>query len=260
MKTSGITLFIALLLSVSSVATAQKSKRELYQLKTYTVASDAQSQMVDKYLKEAFIPALHRANIKSVGVFKSIPNATDTVKRIYVLIPFNSLPQFNNLDNLLAKDTQYQTAGSAYINAPYNNPPYVRIESTLMQAFTDMPQMRPTPLKGPRSERIYELRSYESATEKLYRNKVDMFNAGGEVKLFEKLGFNAVFYAEVISGSKMPNLMYMTTFDNKASRDEHWQAFSAAPEWTALKAMPNYQNNVSKNDTRFLVPTEYSDY
>ena len=86
-----------------------------------------------------------------------------------------------------------------------------------------------------------------------------MFN-DGEGALFDRLGFNAVFYGEVISGSTMPNLMYMTTFENKASRDEHWKAFSTAPEWEKLKVMPKYQNNVSKNDTRFLTPTEYSDY
>jgi hypothetical protein len=30
-----------------------------------------------------------------------------------------------------------------------------------------------------------------------------MFNVGGEIDLFEQLGFNAVFYGEVISGAKL---------------------------------------------------------
>ena len=64
------------------------------------------------------------------------------------------------------------------------------------------------PLKAPtfnnaRSERVYELRSYESATEQYNINKVEMFNVGGEIDLFEQLGFNAVFYGEVISGAKL---------------------------------------------------------
>ena len=29
----------------------------------------------------------------------------------------------------------------------------------------------------------------------------------------------------------MPNLMYMTSFDNMAARDEHWKAFSSDPLW-----------------------------
>ena len=87
-----------------------------------------------------------------------------------------------------------------------------------------------------------------------------MFNAGGEVVLFDELGFNAVFYAEVLSGNKMPNLMYMTTFENQEIRDDLWKSFGDAPKWKEISSMPKYQNNVSHIDRIFLYPTEYSDY
>ena len=87
-----------------------------------------------------------------------------------------------------------------------------------------------------------------------------MFNEGGEIDLFKQLNFNAVFYGSVVSGSRMPNLMYMTTFENKTDRDAHWKAFGDSPVWQKLKALPEYQNNVSKNDQIFLYPTLYSDY
>ena len=87
-----------------------------------------------------------------------------------------------------------------------------------------------------------------------------MFNAGGEIKLFERLGFNAVFYGEVISGAKMPNLMYMTTFADQQSRDAHWKSFVDSPEWKGLIAMEKYKNNISHIDITFLYPTDYSDY
>jgi hypothetical protein len=170
------------------------------------------------------------------------------------------MDEFLTLEEELNKDEVYLAAGSDYIEASYEQAPYERIESTLMQAFPDMPTMAATPLDGPRSERIYELRSYESATEKYYKNKVDMFNAGGEIKLFDRLGFNAVFYAEVLSGSKMPNLMYMTTFSDMPKRDTLWKAFFGSPEWEQLKGMEKYKHNVSHADIMFLVPTEYSDY
>lgn len=86
-----------------------------------------------------------------------------------------------------------------------------------------------------------------------------MFNEGGEIPLFKRLGFNAVFYAQVISGSHMPNLMYMTSFDNRAERDAHWKTFSADPEWKRLSALPEYKNTVSKIDIVFLHPTAYSE-
>ena len=114
-------------------------------------------------------------------------------------------------------------------------------------------------LKGPKSERVYELRSYESASEKIYWNKVKMFNAGGEIKLFDRLGFNGIFYGEVVFGSKMPNLMYMTSFENKEERDLHWKTFGSDPAWKELSSKPGYQHNVSKHDITFLQATSYSD-
>jgi cell fate (sporulation/competence/biofilm development) regulator YlbF (YheA/YmcA/DUF963 family) len=57
----------------------------------------------------------------------------------------------------------------------------------------------------------------------------------------------------------MPNLMYMTSFENMQSRDEHWKAFGNDPAWKTLSAMKEYQNNVSHSDITFLRPTEYSE-
>ena len=113
-------------------------------------------------------------------------------------------------------------------------------------------------LSAPKNERVYELRSYEGASEKLFRNKVQMFNAGKEINLFDRLGFNGVFYGEVVFGAKMPNLIYMTSFANMPARDAHWKAFGSDPEWKRLSALPEYQHNVSRSDITFLRPTDYS--
>jgi hypothetical protein len=87
-----------------------------------------------------------------------------------------------------------------------------------------------------------------------------MFNTGDEIGLFKRLNFNAVFYSEVISGSHMPNLMYMTTFNSKADRDKHWDTFGSDAQWKTLTANDEYKNNVSHADIVFLHPTEYSDF
>lgn len=250
-------LFI-LTLSFITMTYGKGPERYFYQIKIYHLKTAAQEERVDRFLQNAWLPALHRAGIKNVGVFK--PVAKDTAEQlIYVFIPFKTLDQFNRLEETLQKDGQYVTDGKDYLNAVFNDIPYVRIESILLRAFPDMPQPAPSQVTGPKANRVYELRSYEGPTEKYFANKVKMFNEGGEVKLFKRLNFNAVFYAEVISGSRMPNLMYMTTFNDKASRDEHWKAFSADPEWKKLSAMEEYQHNVAKSNIYFLYPTEYSD-
>ncbi|GLU42754.1 hypothetical protein Musp01_03780 [Muricauda sp. NBRC 101325] len=237
-----------------------QDEREFYQLKIYSFSSEAQIAATDDFLKNAFIPAVKKQGIDKVGVFKFITNETDTVQKTFVLLPFKSLDQFKELEGKLMEDETYMAAGSAYIDANFDNAPYENISSIVMQAFTDMPIMATPNLDGPRENRIYELRSYESPTEKYYINKVDMFNAGGEVKLFDRLNFNAVFYGEVLSGPKMPNLMYMTTHADMATRDKNWEAFVDSPEWKALTAMPKYENNVNHADIWFMYPTDYSDY
>lgn len=87
-----------------------------------------------------------------------------------------------------------------------------------------------------------------------------MFNEGGEIDLFKSLNFNAVFYAEVVAGSHTPNLMYMTSFENKADRDAHWKSFVESPVWKKLSSMLIYQNNVSHIDIIFLQAMDYSDF
>ncbi len=233
--------------------------REFYELRTYRFKTQEQETQTENYLQKALLPALHRANIKHIGVFKPVETDSTFGKKLIVLIPFHSLDEFEKLDGVLEKDKQYYADGKEYIDAPFNNPPYTRIEKTILKAFSKMPNLAVPDLKGPVTERVYELRSYEGHTEKIYRNKVQMFNDGDEVGLFKRLGFNAVFYGEVISGSTMPNLMYMTTFENKTSRDEHWKTFGDDPQWKKLVSMPEYQHNVSKNVTLFFRPTKYSD-
>jgi len=238
----------------------KKPMREFYQLTVYHFKSDDQEKVLDNYFQNALIPALHRIKINNIGVFKSWANDTVPDKVVYVFIPFKSLESVTDLPSKLKGDAGFASAGTGYLDAAYNDPPYSRMETILLRAFPLAPQMQLPALKSQKKERVYELRSYESATEKKFENKVQMFNQGDEIGLFKRLNFNAVFYSEVIAGSRMPNLMYMTTFENKAARDEHWKTFVSDPYWKNLSAMPEYQNNVSHIDITFLYPAEYSDF
>ena len=238
----------------------EKPSREFYQLTVYHFSSDAQEKILDNYVQNALLLSLHRIGIKTVGVFKSWANDTTANKIMYVLIPLKSLEMVTKLSEKLRSDAAYATAAADYANTPYNSPPYSRMETILLQAFPLAPQMQLPMLHGAKKGRVYELRSYESATEKKFENKVEMFNQGDEIGLFKRLNFNAIFYSSVIAGSKMPNLMYMTSFENKADRDEHWKTFVNDPYWKKLSAMPEYQNNVSHIDITFLYPAEYSDF
>ncbi len=252
-----VLLFAGSILSLGGVPAPTAGA--LFELRVYHFSSAAQEAALDAYLKDALLPALHNSGIAKAGVFKALANDTAADKRIYVLIPFKSFDQRQSAAAKVQKNKAYNEKGAAYINAVWDKPSFNRMETILLTPFRYMNSIAVPQLTGPKKDRVYELRSYESPSEKIFQNKVKMFNEGGEVTLFKRLGFNAVFYGEVMAGASMPNLMYMTSFENRQSRDEHWKAFSADPEWKTLSAMPEYQKNVSKNTIVFLAPTEYSD-
>lgn len=250
------TVFIMILFLAPPHGNAQET-REFYQLKIFHFNDEAQAEVTENFVHHAYLPALKRNNIGATGVFRP---REDSINQLYVLLPFSSLEEITSIEERLLEDVLYLENGSEYLNAPAGNPPYERMEVILMHAFKDMPQLRPSTLTAPRKERIYELRSYQAPTEAYLQNKLEMFNEGGEIALFENLGFNAVFYGEVLAGPDMPNLMYLTTFPNRESRDRHWENFGNSPEWQAMANLPQYEGNVSHIDIHFLYPTEYSDY
>ena len=245
-----------LCLTLTLPALGQKAKKDFYELRIYTL-KDKSSEALDAYLQQAYLPALHRAGVAKVGVFKTADTAVADQK-LYVFIPYRSYEQMFTTAQKLEKDKQLATAAQTFNNMPHNKPPYARYETVLMEAFTGMPGIHTPNLKAKKEDRIYELRSYEAATEKLHLNKVDMFNKG-EIQLFERLHFEAIFYGRVLAGAKMPNLMYMTAFENKEERDAHWKTFGSDPEWKKMSADPQYANNFLRADIYLLQPTAYSD-
>ncbi|TGE06033.1 NIPSNAP family protein [Hymenobacter fodinae] len=252
-----LSVLLSVCLGSSQAATAMAARPAYLELKVYHLKTSRQEAVIDSFLQHQYLPALHAAGIATIGVFKPIGNDTAADRRIYVLTPYSSLKQWEKV----SKETTAKllTAGGAYVNAAHNSPAYSRLETVFMKPFEQMTGLAAPQHNAPRSERVYELRSYEGASEKLFRNKLQMFNAGGEIKLFSRLDFQAIFYGEVVFGSKMPNLVYMTSFPNMQAREAHWKAFGSDPEWKKLSALPEYQNNVSHIDITFLRPTDYSD-
>ena len=250
---------LVLFLSVLSNGFGQV-KQQYYELKIYRITDKSQESRIDTYLKDAFLPALHKAGVPVAGVFKPIETDTAFGKMVYVFIPFNSIEQYVLVNDKLEKDQSYAMAGKEFIDAPYNNPPFARYESILMKAFSHMPAFRVPKYTTAPSERIYELRSYESATEAKAAKKIRMFNEGGEIGIFESVGSNAVFYAEVLFGSLKPRLIYMTTYADMKSHDDHWKAFRDSDGWKKLSGMEEYKNTVTKANPYLLHPTSYSDF
>ena len=254
-----LAILITMAVLAASSCDTTTNDRDYYELKIYRFETEVQESRLDQYLEHAYIPALHRAGVTRVGVFKLREYGNEIENALFILTPFRNLEKYVALSGELQKDQAYLEAGRDYIESPHNDPPYTRIESVLLKAFARTPHLIAPDLDSHRPERVYELRSYQGATELLYERKVEMFNSG-ESALFEELDFQPVFFGEVISSSQMPHLMYMTTFADTTSQKERWNAFRVHPKWQEMKEVERYKNTVSDISRYLLYPTSYSDY
>jgi len=259
MKRMFVFSFLLLLSTGRPAAQPSKAAREYFLLQVFHYTALQQEQQLDQYLQNALLPALHRLKYQRIGIFKALANDTATDKKIYVVIPFRELQQWPQLSDQLQKDRTYLQAAADEQNSANKAGIYDRIETILLKSFPGAPILEVPKLNGDKAQRVYELRSYESSSEKRFRNKVQMFNDGDEIGIFKHLGFNAVFYGSVLAGSRMPNLMYMTTHANMDARNQNWKNFGGDPAWKKLNSMETYKENVSHIDITFLKATSYSD-
>lgn len=232
---------------------------EYYELRRYHLRRGPGQAIVDSYLKSAALPAWQRAGTGPVGVFTVMIG--DGNPTFYVLIVHKSLEAFASLPDRLAADAEYQTAAAPYLNVEATSPAYVRIDTSLMRAFAGLPKLE-LPFaggEGPRRPRIFELRTYESHSEKAARKKIEMFN-GGEIAIFRRAGLTPVFFGETLAGAGLPNLTYMLAYEDMAAHDKQWSAFAADPEWKKLSTTPGFTDPeiVSSISNMYLRPTAYS--
>lgn len=236
---------------------AGAQSREYYQLRQYHLQRNSEVQLTTNYLRNALIPALNRLKIGPVGVFNvSIGVQSPT---IYVLMPCLSAETLLNVDELLMRDDEYTKAGAAFLNAPANSPAFGRIESRVMRAFQKMPRLVLPAASAAKSQRLFEMRTYESSSIRDHLRKIEMMS-GGEAGIFVKVGFWQVFYGDMIVGPRQPNVTYMIGFRTLAEREQKWAEFFGSAEWKKLSTSQRYgfESIVSSVTNRILAPTAYS--
>jgi hypothetical protein len=61
------------------------------------------------------------------------------------------------------------------------------------------------------------------------------------VPIFLDCGIAPVFMGHALIGEKMPNLTYMTVYDDDAALGVAWGNFVKHPDWQVLKEVKRYQ-------------------
>ena len=244
-------------LASSGDALAEPPQQEFYELRTFKIFDIEKQKFADEYLKNALLPALNRQKIENVGVFHNLEDPND--HSIFVLIPFPSLEAFATYNQKLGVDQEYQTVAEEYMDWAKDDGLFDRIESRLLRAFSSSPKMTLADFSKNKTDRIFELRLYESQTEEHARRKVEMFNTG-ESKLMRDVGLGPVFFGESLAGPDLPNLVYMLSAESKEAHEAHWEAFLKSEVWAEMKKQPKYKDTVSKIKKWFLTPTPFSQF
>jgi len=237
--------FLAASIAASAMAATQGAsaqapaagKREFYLTRRYDVLRTNQAKLTESFLGQALIPALGRMGMGPVGAFQlEFGNETPA---FYVLIPGPSVEALAELNLRLVDDAVFMKAADPFWNATSEAPAFLRAETTLLAAFQGWPKVTPPDVK---SKRIFQMRTYESASPGGHVRKVEMFHSG-EFEIFLKCGFHPVFFGDTLVGSRMPNLTYMLTYANKAEMDAKWDAFRDDPDWKKLSTNPRYASD-----------------
>jgi hypothetical protein len=242
--------------AVLPLGAATNEERCFYEFIRFESVNNAQKGRLDQYWGKAAIPALNRLGIEPIGVFR--PRYGADGRETFVLIPHKTFDSFLTAWDKIAEDKEYQQAGAGLIDTEMANPLYVRCETTLMRAFTRLPTLNIKPeLKG-KSDRLFEVRTYESHSTVKAKLKIEMFNEGGEIALFKETGLNPLMFGETLAGPKMPNLTYILAFENMDEQAKAWGIFGASEGWNKIKDLPRYQDTVSSITDNILTPTSYS--
>ena len=233
----------------------QPATRQYIELRRYHLLPGPKQRAFLAFVGEVAIPAMNRAGVSRVGAFTVVYG--ENAPSLLLVIAHNSLDTVASLRDRLANDAEYARAGTAILDAPLSDPPFVRVESSLLRAFDAMPTLESSAGAGTAVPRICELRTYESHSDRAALNKLKMFNAG-EVPIFRRTGLTPVFFGETLIGAKMPSLTYLLTFADMAARERAWSAFLKDPDWKTLSADPQYRDNVSAISDIILQPTAFS--
>ena len=236
---------------------SQADESQYIELIHYRLPVGPKKNLVSDFYRDVAIPALNRLGIEKVGVFNVAygPNSPS----LYVLLPHPNFESVRQTSSRLLEDEAFRKEGAAVIDPSLGEAAYVRQESSLLEAFSGMPQVEAPPAELMENDaRIYELRIYESHSLVAGKKKVEMFNKGGEIEIFKRTGLTPVFFGETIVGPLMPNLTYMLVFEDMADRDESWKTFIDDPDWKTLSADAYYKDTVSNITDIILRPAPFS--
>jgi hypothetical protein len=232
---------------------------QVLELRRYRLRNGAMAARFAAYAKDALVPALGRAGLSPIGAW-TVAVGPDS-PTVHLLVPHPGAESVVTLAARLDGDGEYRKAAASFLALPATDPPFVCCDSSLHAAVPTLPAVEKPAGAAAGPDRVFELRTYRSASEPDSRRKIEMFETGGEIAIFRRVGLQPVFLARDLVGEGLPSLTYMLVFADAVAREKIWATFRDDPEWLKLRALPRYTEGgdiVSVISSVLLRPTDYS--
>ena len=205
-----------------------KRKAGLFVVRNYLLKNGSQPARLHKFMQNGVVPELQ-------GVTNIPPIFLDALvaphmPQVMTIFGFESMEQWQTFEAKAAASSLYQTSLSESERG--DEAPFEEYSEKLLAPTAFCPLLEAS---GAQPTRTFEFRIYHSPTRRQLAALNDRF-AGPEIQIFHRCGIFPILYTNGLSGESLPNLTYLTPFENLAAREKAWAAFGADPEWVKVRA------------------------
>lgn len=205
----------------------EASPPQYFEVFTFRLNFGAQFDRFLAFLEKRAVPILQKHRFGTMGFFTVAVG--QHIPAVVEILTYPSLAEKEGLFAKLWGDLEFTAAVAELESA---GPPYFRRDSVMLRATSFCPALKPTGAGEP-PHRLYELRTYESSTNRQHGFMHDRF-AGGEIEVFHKCGIHPILYADTYIGPNQPNLVYLIPFESESAREKAWAAFGDHPDWKRI--------------------------
>ena len=214
----------------------------------------SQTARMAKWLETRLLPICQKHGFGPMGFFTVAVgvNLPTTV----ILFSYPSLSEMEAQWGKLDSDSDY---AAAVEEVEKDEPAFHRVESVLLRSTFFCPPLVATPAGEP-PHKLYELRTYESPTNRQLGYLHDRFGKAGEIDVFHRSGIHPVLYADTVFGLNQPNMAYLIPFESEAHREKAWATFGSDPDWVRIRdESVRHGGEIVRNITNmFLSPMGFS--
>lgn len=203
-------------------------KSRFFTLERFLMKNGDQPARLHEYLSTGLVPAMAKLHDGPVVVLDALVAAH--MPSVVLLRGYSSITQPQEIADKYWKDEKHLAAFQKWESG--NDSTAERWSTSLLVSAPYMTDIAID--KERKTPRLFELRQYHSPTWRQLGALNERFS-GPEIRIFHRVGIHPILFSTTMFGDNIPNLTYLTPFENLAEREKAWTAFGADPEWVKVR-------------------------